>query len=220
MLNHDQHDDFDPDSNYYDNVISENYTFSTFDSFNEFSTNNPVSLNDDQYISIVSQNIRSLNANLENFLLLFDENNMPDVFVFSETWKDLHDPIIIPGYAGYHTVRHGRSGGVSVFVKSHINSEIIDDLSFANNSIEICAVKITNGSHSLFVFGIYRPFSDVIDAFTQSLDTILSDRRLLNQKCLFLGDFNANILNYGMLGEIDRLVDMMQSHHYIQVISD
>jgi len=66
---------------------------------------------------------------------------------------DIYDPIVIPGYVGHHTVRHGRSGGVSIFIKSHLNSEIISNFSYADNSIEICTVKVTNGSSCMYVSG-------------------------------------------------------------------
>ena len=109
-------DDFDPDVNYFD-VISENHAFSSYDSIDEFLSENSIALNDKNFISIISQNIRSMNRNHDKFLCIFDENIMPDVFIFSETWCDGLCPTVIPGYVGYHTIRIGRSGGVSVYVK-------------------------------------------------------------------------------------------------------
>ena len=220
MVNLNQNDDIDPDLNYFDEIISENHVFTTFNSMGDFYTMNPIPMNDNNHLSIIGQNIRSLNANLDSFLLLFNNEIMPDIFVFSETWKDTYDPIVIPGYVGHHTVRHGRSGGVSVFIKSHLNSEIISNFSYADNSIEICTVKVTNGSSCMYIFGIYRPVSGDISNFTHTLESILSHRSFFNQKCALIGDFNANMLSFGNDGNIDRLVDMMQSHHYMQVISD
>ena len=150
-INNDFNDEFDPDSNYFDDIIAENHVFSCYNSIDDlFSQNHK--LQNSSYLSIFGQNIRSLNRNLDNFLLPFDENNMPDVLVFSETWKDEYDPVLIPGYIGYHTVRQGRAGGVSVFVKSKLISETIQNLSFANDSIEICAVKVSNESSSMIIF--------------------------------------------------------------------
>ena len=57
-----------------------------------------------------------MNCNLDNFLCIFDENNMPDIFIFTETWYDGYTPNVIPGYSDYHSVRIG----VSVYVKIRI----------------------------------------------------------------------------------------------------
>ena len=77
--------DMDPDSNYYDSFFSENCLCSVYHSMNDFMHENSDSLNDNGFITIFNQNIRSLNANLDSFLTLFSENSMPDVFIFSET---------------------------------------------------------------------------------------------------------------------------------------
>ena len=221
MNNLDNHfDDFDPDSNYFDDLISENQIFTSFDSVDDFLMHNSISLQEANYLSIFSQNIRSFNKNLDNFLLLFNDFYMPDVLVFSETWKHFHNPVILPGYTGYHTVRDGRSGGISIFIKSSIDSEIIQKYSYANSSIEICTVKVTNGSSSLYIFGIYRPVTGDFDSFNLCLENILSDRNLINQIYTFIGAFNANMLFYDIQIDISILVDVMQSHHYIHVISD
>ena len=150
--NNDQFDDFDPDSNYFDDLIADNHVSSSYNSMEDFYNNNPITLQEANYLSIFSQNIRSFNKNLDSFLLLFEEDNMPDAFVFSETWYDSFVPTIIPGYTGYHTVRDGRSGGVSVFIKSHINSEKFQNLCYANDSVEVCIIKVTNLTNSLSPF--------------------------------------------------------------------
>ena len=98
--------DLDPDINYYDEIISENHVFSSYNSVNEFLNKNPIGLNDNKFISIFNQNIRSFNSNLDTFLNLFNKDNMPDVFVFSETWHDANRPVIIPGYVAEPSPRN------------------------------------------------------------------------------------------------------------------
>ena len=181
-------------------MISENQTFSSFDSIDEFLSENPISLNDQNFISIISQNIRSTNCNLDKLLCIFDENNMPDVFILSETWCDGHCPAVIPGYAGYHSIRAGRSGGVSVYVKQQLPSSKIDAHSYVDESIEICTVKISVGTKHLFVCGIYRPHSGTIDGFTAALERSLAS---INADCIIAGDFNANLRSND--GDVDGL---------------
>ena len=98
----DQLADLDPDSNYYENLINENHVFSIYETVDELVSKNPVSFNDEKFISIISQNIRSLNNNLDNFLSLFSNETMPDIFIFSETWHDINTPVTIPGYLSFH----------------------------------------------------------------------------------------------------------------------
>ena len=86
-------DDIDPEVNYY-NIISENHSSSCFDSIDEFFSENPISLNDHNFISIICQNIRSIDCNLDKLLCVFDENNMPDVFILTETWYDGIFPLL------------------------------------------------------------------------------------------------------------------------------
>ena len=210
--------DLDPDNNYYDNNINENHIFSIYDSVNDFINKNPISLNDSNFLSVVSQNIRSINQNLDNFLCLFSDDNMPDIFILSETWHSINTPVVIPGYLGYHTIRQGRAGGVSVFIKNQLNSCFIEQLSFANDFIETCTIKVSNSQSHVYVCGIYRPHIGSIDSFTSSLETILNNAMFVNSTCVFAGDFNANLLSDS--GDVHGLVDMMRSHHYIQVITD
>ena len=157
--------------------------------------------------------------NLDNFMLLFKENSMPDCFIFSETWYDGYEPFLIPNFTGFHTVRKNRrSGGVSIYVKNSFNSEFIDELSFANESIEICTVKISNENSKLFVCGVYRPHEGTIENFTIFLENILENRILSGADFLVGGDLNIDFSCNG--GSADGFIDMMQSHHLLQTISE
>ena len=53
--------DFDPDYNYYDQIIDQNNLFNSYNSVSDFLSNNPVSNNDKNFMTIFSQNIRSMN---------------------------------------------------------------------------------------------------------------------------------------------------------------
>ena len=157
--------------------------------------------------------------NLDNFMLLFNRNTMPDCFIFSETWYDGFEPILLPDFTGFHTVRKSRrSGGVSIYVKNSFNSEFIDELSYANESIEICTVKVSTEHSKMFICGVYRPHEGTIENFTFSLETILENRIFSGADCLVGGDLNIDISCNG--GSIDGFIDMMQSHHFLQTISE
>ena len=207
--------DFDPDYNYYDQIIDQNNLFTSYNSVSDFLSNNPVSNNDKNFMTIFSQNIRSMNRNLDSFLSMFPSNNMPDVFIFSETWHDTNTPVNIPGYTGFHTVRSGRAGGVSVFYKSNLPACHVPEFSFANENIEVCSIKLSNSMH---ICGVYRPHSGTIDDFCLQLEAIVNHSSLSNTVCVFAGDFNINL--FSEADDVCRFVDMMRSHHYIQTITD
>ena len=209
--------ELDPDMHYYNHQLHENQNFSSYKSIDSFLEDNFDETNNNlNRITIVCQNIRSFDRNLDNFLELFPPDKMPDILIFSETWHDAISPIHIPGYNGYHTIRDGRAGGVSVFVQSKISSYLIEKFSYANTSIEICTVKIRNSTSSMHICGIYRPHSDNIDGFSTALENIMSDRDFPSCSTVLGGDFNVNLFSESE--DVEILLDMMRSHHYLQTI--
>ena len=211
--------ELDPDTNYFESQLDENHIFSSYFSFNEFTANNSVTLNDSNFISVFNQNIQSFNAHLDEFMLLFNEKSMPDCFIFSETWHDGHTPVLIPGYTGFHTVRESRrSGGVSIFVKNSLNCELIKELSYINETIEVCTVKISSVNSQLILCGVYRPHSGTIENFSVLLENILENPILNGVDCLIGGDLNVDISSRG--GGVDFFIDMMRSHHFLQTIGE
>ena len=119
---------------------------------------------------------------------------------------------------GFHTVREGRAGGVTVLLKYHLNVEKIEQVSFANDCIEICTVKVKNSSSELFVCGIYRPQSSRIENFSSQLESFLNGNILKNSNCIIGGDFNINLFSDS--DDVGGFTDMMRSHHYLQTITD
>ena len=127
--------------------------------------------------------------------------------------------MLIPNYTGFHSVRQlRRSGGISIYVKNSINTELIKELSYVNESIETCTVKISNENSCIFICGVYRPHSGTIENFNLSLENILENQLLNGADCLIGGDFNIDLSLNG--GRADCFSDMMRSHHFIQTISD
>ena len=208
--------DIDPDINYVHSSISESQNFSQFRSVDEFLIEYKSLSTDSNSLSIFCQNIRSLEKNLDSFLCLFPHDKMPDIFIFSETWHNEEKQIHIPGFLGYHTVRHGRAGGVSIFIKSQFSSSFIEKFSYANDCIEICTVKFYTSTEYLFISGIYRPHSGSIDNFSAALENIFAHNEFPISSNIIAGDFNVNLMSTG--GDVERMLDVMRSHHFFQTI--
>ena len=129
------------------------------------------------FVTLINFNIRSYHANSDAFFCIFNEKNLPDIFVLTETWFSNDNTLNLHGYSSYHTIRNTRrSGGVSVFVKNSLESYIIQDLCLCNDSIEICSVNVIINNSTKTILGVYRPHADSPENFILSLNNIINNR--------------------------------------------
>ena len=202
--------DFDPDVNYFDAHENNSDTL-TIDQYEKLCKENPGNFN------ICCQNIRSFSKNSNDFISSFN-SNFPDLMVLTETWFNNSNTQNIQNYIAYHTLRTtNRSGGVSIYVKNSFISEIVNDFSFENESIEISTVKIHIGKLKLFVLGIYRPHSGKINDFILALNSILDSSIFQNSTCVILGDMNVNLFLEN--SDVKNYLSLMHSYHFIPLIT-
>ena len=218
MTNFSDLSNIDPDNNYYsefNNVIehsSQSNYHSTLEYLDLCSQNTS--------LRVLTYNVRSFRANIDSFFALFGESsNYADIFILTETWFTNSYKVDIPSYQSFHTVRQGntRSGGVSVFVHDSLQSRLLPNLSFSNDTIEVCSVEVTYHSTKLSIIGVYRPHSDTIPNFTECLADIIGRAEIRNNLCLTLGDFNINILDRTATHVLD-FVHLMNSFHFLPCI--
>ena len=104
-------------------------------------------------------NIRSTGKNFYFLKILINSfSSEPDIIAVTETWLSDNALFLyeLEGYRSYHVVRTAREhGAVSNDVHNNHQSELI--LSFVNNTIEICSVKVKLSNYTLTVSAIYRP---------------------------------------------------------------
>ena len=165
--------DFDPDDNYYNQLCDQNQAFSVFNSFQDFYDFYSNSMSDNNLQTIFCQNM-NVNRYLDSLMTLFNNQQVPDVMVLTETWLNDVSTVIVPGYIAYSSVRSGRSGGVTILVKNSLKSCLIEEYSFVNNTIDLCTIRISNNSSHIILSGIYRPHSDSIENFTYALNNLLN----------------------------------------------
>ena len=170
-----------------------NCDYSSPSQYKQFCQSQPSSL------KIMSLNVRSFKKNFDNFLPLFENaSSHPDVLIICETWfANLDQCEKIEGFSAYHVLRpgNGRGGGISVYIKDTLKSEQLIDFSLCDQSIEINSVKIEINSLSFYIVGIYRPFSDTIENFSNRLQDILHRLGSSNNDVILAGDFNIDLLN-------------------------
>ena len=125
----------DPEVNYFNSIHSslnlpQNSDYITIADYNNSTSTGLV---------ILSYNIRSFRKNINSFLSIFNNHSKPpDVFIFTETWFKRTTVQNIPGYKAYHSIREGsQSGGVSIYIKDHIDSIFHENFTSASNSTTV-----------------------------------------------------------------------------------
>ena len=173
--------------------------------------------------SLINFNIRSFHANLEKFeCFLSTLASEFDFISLSETWNNEQniDLCHIENYVGFHTLRGAncRGGGVSIFCLKKYNVEKIDSLSFCNDTIESCAVKVSANNKTLLIICVYRPHRNPIDLFTETVNDILQSPIVRScDTTLIVGDMNINLLDES--GSVQNFMAQLNSLNFLPTIT-
>lgn len=205
--------DIDPD----DNFINQIYPGFGDRSSLYYSIDNMKNIIDVGDIVFLNLNIRSFVKNFDTFsAVLSAMDASPDVIVLTETW--LNEPVDIDGYKSFHSFRCGRrSGGVSVFVRESFSAFKLDEFSVVDNTVESCVVKLSLVSLDLYIIAVYRPHSDTVVNFCNSLHALLSCNLFRRDVCL-MGDLNVNLLDLDN-SDTTHFSSMMRTFNYLPVIT-
>ena len=179
----------------------------------------------DKILSIIHFNIRSLSKNGDEMIaLLTCLKKQPDIIVISESFLD-SDTICtlqLDGYNAFHVVRGDiKRGGVSIFTRNYLNTEQVEEYSFADAELEICTVILKFKTSKYIISGIYRPrFKyDNVKIFNKKITQMLKQDIFKKNKTILLGDFNINLLEHTEHRETSDYLNKMQSLNYLPLIS-
>ena len=135
-------------------------------------------------ISIISQNVRSLLKNKDNFEDVIKSTD-PDVIGIQEVWQ------YTPGFAGYNifyeTRTKKRGGGVAVLVKERLQGSVIT--SHICKDVEM--ILITTKCEGKFASIYLPPQGDLKNALSILLTLLIPHT---TSKLTLMGDFNTNLL--------------------------
>ena len=218
-------DDFDPTMStielMYDhlnlNEISKYYDLSQY--------NNSFETDDNKILSILHFNIRSIGKNGDEMILLLESlSKQPDIIVLTESFLDSNNMTTtkLDGYNDFHVVRgEDKRGGVSIFVRNHLDADNIEEFSYIDSEIEICTVSLKMKTTTYTISGIYRPRykHHKVKEFTKKLSSILKHETFKKNKTVLIGDFNINLLEHNEHRETGEYLNKMQSINYIPLIS-
>ena len=161
----------------------------------------------------------SFNTRFDSLATCFSPINPPTVLCITETRFSSHRTDDISGYQSFHTIRNSATpaGGVSIYVANNISARKILNLSFCNDTIEICTVEIKFLNHIIILLGIYRPHSNTIENFNSSFIDLLNNQYLRNKFCIITGDLNICLLKENEQNLNFR--NILFSHHFMPLIT-
>lgn len=141
-------------------------------------------------LTIISQNIRSIYCNFNDFELLLSTFKFEtDIIVLTECRLQSHKPIPqISNYLSFQTTRQlNQNDGVVVYVKKTLKPKV-KEISLAQASC--LQLDILNN----IILGIYRsPSNTNTDCFLDSLSTHLNTLKCSQQNIVIAGDININL---------------------------
>lgn len=164
-------------------------------------------------LTIVTQNIRSINKNLRDFETYLARLNFePDIIVLTECW--LHEKYTnfdLPNYK-YHPSRNylNQNDGIVIYSKTNINVSVNEPIFQHGN----CMV-LTIGS-DISVVAIYRSpnfkTKAQMETFFQSMDNVLTEQNA--KTCICTGDINIDITEGSTDNNSDKYLNLLAFHGY------
>ena len=182
-------------------------------------------INNNQCISLLHWNVRSLLPKSDQIALELESMAGGfDLLCFCETWltnftKDLAG---FNGYKAYHSFRDSCSpgGGVSIFAKSNLKTNINNNFSISLPFFESVAIEITKNNRKFFICEIYRPPRSNPIEFLGKLEALFNNFNTSHYDEIFIcGDFNLNLLDSESNNPTNQFVNQMASNSLLPVIS-
>jgi len=181
--------------------------------------------------SILSTNIQSLRAKMDEFRIMIDRLKRTDCYFsaicIQESWltdNDDTDHLKLEGYNLIPQSKHCSSkGGLIIYLHEHFQHT--QKLKLKYNSWEGQFIQVKKGeylSKPIIVGNIYRPPSDLIESyreFINELSPILKNLESNNTDVIIAGDFNINLLKVNEKPIFGDYFDMLTSHSFYPKIT-
>ena len=190
--------------------------------------------------NLLSLNARSLPGCIDR-LRDFIADSAADTFAaicIQEVWS-AKKTLALPGYKPLFSQTRDQNGlansniggGVGIFVKENIESEVLQELShFTAGVYESIWLKVRPSKlkkdKSVIIASIYRPntaprasLAKAIEIHTSILETIKKDKYLRKCKLVILSDFNLDLLEFANNSHVANYLDTHFTHGLIPIIS-
>ena len=211
----------DPDENMFNNLSQID---SVFYAAEEAATNFK-KLNDKTF-SVLHLNVRSLNKNFESFKELLTTIKFEfKVICLTETWckNDPRNETLFnsENYTSINQVRkHGRGGGICVFIQNYLKFKLRSDLGTNSNDIESLVIEIINkNSKNVVINAQYRqPARDFIQ-YKSYLENFFNKMKHFNKAIYIVGDTNLNLIDYETNIQVKNYLNLLFQKNFIPVIN-
>ena len=171
--------------------------------------------NENSEITVFHNNIRS---SVKNFDKISEETfknckYLPDILTITET--KLNDSKSIPELEGYkykHVDSTTDAGGVGIYLSNNLSFTVRNDLSLEAQNCEDLWINVDMDDGSKLVIGVvYRHPGHKYETFCDKLCNNLNSLNLSKTNYLVVGDFNINLLKYGIAGNVTNYVNALNS---------
>ena len=178
--------------------------------------------NNSDSLRVFHLNIRSVCKNMDELTLFLCSLKVEfHIIVLTETWLcDQSEFLDVAGYTAYHTVRTDRrGGGVTVLVKSNIQSHSLSLFSCITDHFEICSVRVIINKKKYNIIGVYRPPEKSVVDFSPAFFNLISHDEISNFFSVITGDFNININPTDLSDSAALFTSEFNSLHFYSKIS-
>ena len=184
------------------------------------------SITDNKCFSLIHVNSRSLPKNMESMVQYIEQLELRfNVIAVTETWlrESNYDVFNIDGYyqeSNFRTKRTG--GGVSLFIRKHLNYKYRVDVSVFTDCIESLFIEIDkellNQKKNVIVGVVYKPPNTGVDSFNVHITNIPTKLKGEMKIVYLLGDFNIDLLNADKHESSSEFLETMYSFGFLPQI--
>ena len=185
-----------------------------------------------QQFSIMSSNIQSINAKIDElkaFVIEMEQLNFQfDAICLQETWLDDTQDTSLIQLDNYTCITQSKSsrskGGLLIYLNNKYRYKTITTPNHSTDW-ENQVIKITGGilhHKSLLLGNIYRPPNDLNDKyeqFTNEFSELQSSLENINSDVVLAGDFNLDLLKINARTSFSNFLDTVISHSFYPQIT-
>ena len=211
----------DPDKNIFNNLSQID---SVFYAVEEAATG--LKKFDDKTFSVLHLNVRSLNKNFESLKELLTTIKFEFKVICLTQTLCTDDPrnetlFNLENYTSINQVRkHGRGGGICVFIHNSLTFKLRSDLGANSNEIESLVIEIINKNIKTVVINEqYRQPAGDFKQYKTYLANYFNKMKNSNKAIYIVGDTNLNLIDYDTNIKVKNYLNLLFQKNFIPVIN-
>lgn len=173
---------------------------------------------DNNFLTVLNMNIRSIGKNFDELYILIESLNTVslDIIVLTETWENYNiDNFILNGYKNYYSTKYlNQNDGVVIFVKNDISVLCMN----AIDNLEVCTLRMVllKSNIKFGLTAVYRLHENNVNNFNANLQNYLKLCSEPNE--IFLGDINIDLLDKSIPAH--EYLNILIQHRYKCLINE